>query len=167
MILLHFTDNFAFYIYITELPLFMKTGLGFSISEVYKKNPLKLAKRTIAISILLLVLLFFQNTLLSSAPFLANVIFLTAYSKLLDVLESRKIIGKYYVRRISIFICSFLSGILLISICLVGCNIIAIIVIMIINVAVCSTAVPGVFANHSDLAPNFSGERIEILFFYL
>ena len=145
----------------------MKTGLGFSISEVYKKNPLKLAKRTIAISILLLVLLFFQNTLLSSAPFLANVIFLTAYSKLLDVLESRKIIGKYYVRRISIFICSFLSGILLISICLVGCNIIAIIVIMIINVAVCSTAVPGVFANHSDLAPNFSGERIEILFFYL
>ena len=108
-----------------------------------------------------------QNTLLSSAPFLGNVIFLTVYSKLLDILESRKILGKYYVRRMSIFICSFFSGILLISICFVGCNIIAIIVIMIINVAVCSTAVPGVFANHSDLAPNFSGERIEILFFYL
>ena len=141
----------------------MKTGLGFSISEVQKKiltNQLQSYFKT--------CLIFFpQNTLLSSAPFLGNVIFLTVYSKLLDILESRKILGKYYVRRMSIFICSFFSGILLISICFVGCNIIAIIVIMIINVAVCSTAVPGVFANHSDLAPNFSGERIEILFFYL
>ena len=102
--------------------------------------------------------IFFQNTLLSSAPFLANAIFLTLYSKLLDILESRKILGKYYVRRLSIFICTFLCGILIISICFVGCDTIAIIVLMIINVAVCSTAVPGVFANHSDLAPNFSGE---------
>ena len=60
--------------------------------------------------------------------------------------------------------CSFLCGILLISICFVGCNTIAIIVIMIINVSVCSTAVPGVFANHADLAPNFSGESFGIFF---
>ena len=108
--------------------------------------------------------LFFQNTLLSSAPFLANAIFLTLYSKLLDILESRKIMGKYYVRRMSIFLSSFLSGILLISICFVACNTIAIIVIMIINVSVCSAAVPGIFANHSDLAPNFSGKE-SVLFF--
>ena len=42
-----------------------------------------------------------------------------------------------------------------------GFDIVGIITIMIIVNAGSSCAVPGVFANHADLAPNFAGKLIE------
>ena len=70
-------------------------------------------------------------------------------------------ITKYYIRRVSIFLVTILCGILLIAIPFLGFDIVGIITIMIIVNAGSSCAVPGVFANHADLAPNFAGKLIE------
>lgn len=77
IIISHTTNNFGWYMLLVELPLFMRTGLGFNIKE---------------------------NAGLSCVPFLCNWLFSIVYSNRLDWARSKGYISTTTARKLSMAI---------------------------------------------------------------
>lgn len=126
----HALNNFGWYMLLVELPLFMRTGLGFNIKE---------------------------NALLSSVPFLCNWIYSMFYGKTVDVLVHKGVLRTVTARKLSMAIASLIPGGCLIGVCLSGCDSTAIVVLMIIATCFYGSMFAGVFSNHTDIASNYAG----------
>eukprot|EP00092_Neocalanus_flemingeri_P031916 GFUD01034672.1.p1 GENE.GFUD01034672.1~~GFUD01034672.1.p1 ORF type:complete len:490 (+),score=95.67 GFUD01034672.1:74-1543(+) len=131
----HFCNNFGWYMLLVELPLFARSGLGVDMTI---------------------------TTILSSVPFFANWIFSVVYSKSLDTARAKGLISTTTARKISVLIASLVPATCLLAICLVGKNVLVVVILTILAVMFYGSMFSGVFSNQSDLAPNFAGTLMAV-----
>ena len=65
-------------------------------------------------------------------------------------------------RKLSVLISSVVPALSLLAICLVGKNVLAVVILTIIAVMFYGSMFSGVFSNQSDLAPNFAGTLMAV-----
>ena len=93
----HPCANFGWYMMLVELPLFMRTGLGFDLKAV--SNQVKIFENFTS------NILTHQNALLSCLPFLCNWICSILYSTSLDKIRQKNLINTTQARKISVTLC--------------------------------------------------------------
>lgn len=130
IIVSHTLNNFGWYMLLVELPLFLRTGLGFNIKE---------------------------NAGLSAVPFLCNWVFSIIYSNRLDWARSKGYITTTIARKMSMAIASLIPAAMLIGVCVSQCDKTAVVVFMILATMFYGAMFSGVFSNHVDIASNFAG----------
>lgn len=130
IIISHTLNNSGWYMLLVELPLFMRTGLGFNIKE---------------------------NAGLSALPFLCNWLFSIVYSNRLDWARQKGLISTTSARKLSMAIASIIPCICLIGVCLAGCDKTAVVTLMIVGTGFYGSMFAGVFSNHCDIASNYAG----------
>lgn len=118
-----------------ELPSYMKSALGFKISE---------------------------NAILTALPFLCMWIFSLALSKILDTLRAKKIISTTFARKTGTLIACLIPMGCFIILCYIGCQRTLAVVLMTIAVTSVGGMFSGFLSNHIDIAPNFAGTLMAI-----
>jgi len=131
----HFCTNIGWYLLLVELPLFASSGLGLSMS---------------------------MNTVMSSAPFLANWIFSLIYGKSIDTARAKGLISTTTARKLSVLVASLGPALCLLGICLAGKNVALVVFLTILAVMFYGAMFSGIFSNHNDLAPNFAGTLMAV-----
>eukprot|EP00095_Tigriopus_kingsejongensis_P005794 maker-scaffold88_size394946-snap-gene-2.23 protein:Tk05794 transcript:maker-scaffold88_size394946-snap-gene-2.23-mRNA-1 annotation:"hypothetical protein DAPPUDRAFT_52115" len=126
----HTLNNFGWYMLLVELPLFMRTGLGFNITE---------------------------NAGLSALPFLCNWLFSIVYSNRLDWAREKGWISTTMARKVSMAIASVIPACCLVGVCFAGCDKTAVVLLMIVGTGFFGAMFAGVFSNHVDIASNYAG----------
>ena len=135
IIISHTLNNFGWYMFLVELPLFMGSGLGFNIKE---------------------------NAGLSCVPFLCNWVFSIIYSKWLDWMHHNDHMSTTTARKLSMAIASVIPGLCLVGVSLSGCDRTSVVTLMIVATTFAGAMFSGVFSNHVDIASNFAGDLMGI-----
>ncbi|KAL0109228.1 hypothetical protein PUN28_014367 [Cardiocondyla obscurior] len=131
----HFCSNFGWYMLLIELPTFMNQILKFNMSS---------------------------NAGLSSIPFLCMWLFTMILSKVLTVLQDKRLITVTVSRKIGTLFASLVPMVCLIQVSYVGCDRMKAVVLMTIAVTCIGGMYSGFLANHIDIAPNFAGTLVAV-----
>ncbi|XP_043276500.1 putative inorganic phosphate cotransporter [Venturia canescens] len=131
----HFCSNFGWYMLLIELPTFMNQILRFNMSS---------------------------NAGLSSLPFLCMWLFTMILSKVLSILQDKRVISVTLSRKLATWIAAGVPAICLIGVSFVGCNRSLAVAFMTIGVTCIGGMYCGFLANHIDIAPNFAGTLVAI-----
>lgn len=118
-----------------ELPTYMKSVLGFKISE---------------------------NAILTAAPFLSMWIFSLALSRRLDALRAKKTISTTFARKVGTLIACLIPMGCFIVLCYIGCERLIAVLMMTSAVTSIGGMFSGFLSNHIDIAPNFAGTLMAI-----
>ncbi|CAK9809364.1 Putative inorganic phosphate cotransporter [Anthophora plagiata] len=135
ILIAHFCSNFGWYMLLIELPTFMNQILKFDISS---------------------------NAGVSSMPFLCMWIFTIILSKILAIMQDKKLITVTVSRKIGTLFSSVVPMICLIGVSYVGCNRTLAVTLMTIGVTCIGGMYSGFLSNHIDIAPNFAGTLVAI-----
>ncbi|KOC59597.1 Putative inorganic phosphate cotransporter [Habropoda laboriosa] len=135
ILIAHFCSNFGWYMLLIELPTFMNQILKFDMSS---------------------------NAGVSSMPFLCMWIFTIILSKILAVMQDKKLITVTVSRKIGTLFSSVVPMICLIAVSYVGCNRTLAVILMTIGVTCIGGMYSGFLSNHIDIAPNFAGTLVAI-----
>lgn len=135
ILIAHFCSNFGWYMLLIELPTFMNQILKFDMSS---------------------------NAGLSSMPFLCMWIFTMVLSKVLAMMQDKKLISVTVSRKIGTLFSSVVPMICLIGVSYVGCNRTLAVTLMTIGVTCIGGMYSGFLSNHIDIAPNFAGTLVAI-----
>ncbi|CAK9823013.1 Putative inorganic phosphate cotransporter [Anthophora retusa] len=135
ILIAHFCSNFGWYMLLIELPTFMSQILKFDISS---------------------------NAGVSSMPFLCMWIFTMILSKILAIMQDKKLITVTVSRKIGTLFSSVVPMICLIGVSYVGCNRTLAVTLMTIGVTCIGGMYSGFLSNHIDIAPNFAGTLVAI-----
>lgn len=133
--LAHTGCMFGFNLLLTQLPSYMDSILGFSITS---------------------------TGLLSSLPFLSQFLAGIVSGILGDWLVSSGHIGVHTSRRLFCTVSVFLPGILIVLVGYMGCNTTMAVVVLCLSSAFVGSMCSGQLANTHDLSPNFSGTSMGI-----
>ena len=131
ILIAHTCSNWGWYMLLIELPIYMKGVLKFEIKE---------------------------NAVYTATPFLTLWFFSIFISKTLDTLRNKDVITTTTARKIATFIASFIPLCCLLSLCYIGCNKMAAVVIAGIAITSIGAMFSGFLSNHIDIAPNFAGK---------
>ncbi|XP_065574640.1 sialin-like isoform X2 [Artemia franciscana] len=126
----HTCGNWGWYMFLVELPTYMKQILRFDIAE---------------------------NASLSALPYLAMWVFSIILSSIMDKLRKDGIIDQTAARKICTGISSLLPAICLVAVSFSGCNRPAAVALMTVGVMFVSGMYCGHLTNHVDIAPNYAG----------
>lgn len=118
-----------------ELPSYMKSALGFKISE---------------------------NAVLTALPFLCMWIFSLALSKILDTLRTKNTISTTFARKTGTLIASLIPMVCFIVLSYIGCERVVAVILMTLAVTSVGGMFSGFLSNHIDIAPNFAGTLMAI-----
>ncbi|XP_076232798.1 major facilitator superfamily transporter 3 [Calliopsis andreniformis] len=135
ILIAHFCSNFGWYMLLIELPTFMNQILKFDMSS---------------------------NAALSSLPFLCMWIFTMVISKVLAIMQDKKLITVTVSRKIGTLFSSLVPLACLIGVSYVGCNRTLAVTLMTIGVTCIGGMYSGFLSNHIDIAPNFAGTLVAI-----
>ncbi|XP_043578002.1 putative inorganic phosphate cotransporter [Bombus pyrosoma] len=135
ILIAHFCSNFGWYMLLIELPTFMNQVLKFDMSS---------------------------NAGLSSMPFLCMWIFTMVLSKILAIMQDKKLITVTVSRKIGTLFSSVIPMICLIGVSYVGCSRTLAVTLMTIGVTCIGGMYSGFLSNHIDIAPNFAGTLVAI-----
>lgn len=135
ILIAHFCSNFGWYMLLIELPTFMNQILKFDMSS---------------------------NAGLSSMPFLCMWIFTMVLSKVLAIMQDKKLISVTVSRKIGTLFSSVVPMLCLIGVSYVGCNRTLAVTLMTIGVTCIGGMYSGFLSNHIDIAPNFAGTLVAI-----
>ncbi|XP_071526818.1 sialin-like isoform X2 [Panulirus ornatus] len=126
----HIGSMFGFNLLLTQLPTYMSSILGFSITS---------------------------NGLLSALPFLTQFLGGTASSVVGDWLLTHKYITVNTSRKVFAIISIMLPGVVLLAVGQAGCNITLAVALFPVGTALSGAICSGHLASHLDLSPNFAG----------
>lgn len=135
ILIAHTCSNWGWYMLLIELPIYMKGVLKFEIKE---------------------------NAVFTATPFLTLWFFSIFVSKTLDTLRNKGMMTTTTARKIATFIASFVPMCCLFSLCYIGCNRMAAVLIAGIGVTSIGAMFSGFLSNHIDIAPNFAGVLMAI-----
>lgn len=113
-----------------ELPTYMKSVLGFKISE---------------------------NAVLTALPFFSMWIFSLVLSKVLDTLRAKNIISTTFARKIGTLTACLVPMCCFIVLSYIGCERVIAVILMTLAVTSVGGMFSGFLSNHIDIAPNFAG----------
>lgn len=126
----HTCSNWAFYMLLVNMPLFMKSVLKFNISQV---------------------------TLYSSIPYFTMWIFSIAVGQTLDMLRRKKIINTTWTRKIATLIASVPVAVCLLALTFVKCQKILAVILLTLALTAMGAMYSGFMTNHIDIANNYAG----------
>lgn len=132
---LHFGNLWGLYVQLQSVPKFMAEVVGFSLKEA---------------------------GFLGALPHLCRMFFGTAYGAIGDSLKKRGVSAKV-IRKSFILGSHIIPGLLMCSICLIGCHWIPLIAVLTLSMAINGAAVLTNLQNPQDLAPNFAGSIFGII----
>lgn len=131
----HACSNWGWYMLLIETPFYMKQVLKFNMTE---------------------------NAVTTALPFLSLWIFSIALSRTLDWLREKGVITTTTARKIATLFASAVPAACLLSLCYIGCNRIAAVVLMALGITSIGGMFCGFLSNHIDIAPNFAGTLMAI-----
>ncbi|XP_034945664.1 sialin [Chelonus insularis] len=135
ILIAHFCSNCGWYMMLTQLPSYMKQVLNFNLKS---------------------------NATLSSLPYLCMWLFTMALSKVLTIMEQKKLISVTLSRKIGTFISSVIPLCCLLIVAFAGTDRTIAVSFMTLGVACMGGMYSGFLANHIDIAPNFAGTLVAI-----
>uniref|UniRef100_A0A1I8QB07 Major facilitator superfamily (MFS) profile domain-containing protein n=1 Tax=Stomoxys calcitrans TaxID=35570 RepID=A0A1I8QB07_STOCA len=131
----HCCNNWGWYMFLIEIPFYMKQVLAFNVSS---------------------------NAVASALPYFPMLIFSIILGKSLDSLKAKKKINTTTARKIATSICSVIPGICLLILCYIGCKHTAAVVIMSVGIVAMGGMFSGFLSNHIDIAPNYAGTLVAL-----
>lgn len=126
----HFSNNFGFYTLLTNLPSYLKFGLGFDIS---------------------------QSGFLSAVPYLVMWITINASGQVADFLRGRYILSTTNTRKLFNTLGLILPAVFLVITGYIGCNHVLAVAMLTLAVGTGGFAMSGFNVNHLDIAPAYGG----------
>lgn len=135
ILIAHTCSNWGWYMVLIELPTYMKSVLGFNISE---------------------------NAHLTALPFLCMWIFSLVLSKILDTLRARKTISTTFARKVATLIAFLVPMGCFLALSYIGCQRGVAVLLMTLAVTGVGGMFSGFLSNHIDIAPNFAGTLMAI-----
>lgn len=135
ILIAHTCSNWGWYMVLIELPTYMKSVLGFNISE---------------------------NAHLTALPFLCMWIFSLVLSKTLDALRARKTISTTFARKVGTLIACLVPMGCFLALSYIGCQRGVAVLLMTLAVTAVGGMFSGFLSNHIDIAPNFAGTLMAI-----
>lgn len=135
ILIAHCCSNWGWYMFLIEIPFYMKQVLAFNVST---------------------------NAALSALPYFPMLIFSIILGKTLDTLKAKKKITTTIARKTATSICTIIPAICLLSLCYIGCKHTAAVIIMTIGIIAMGGMFSGFLSNHIDIAPNYAGTLVAI-----
>nr|XP_054756776.1 sialin-like [Lytechinus pictus] len=126
----HFSNNFGFYTLLTNLPSYLKFGLGFDIS---------------------------QSGFLAAVPYLVMWIMINAGGQVADFLRGRYILSTTNTRKLLNTLGLVLPAVFLVITGYIGCNHVLAVAFLTLAVGTGGLAMSGFNVNHLDIAPAYGG----------
>lgn len=127
----HTCNNFGWYLFLVEVPLYLHEGLGMDPASV---------------------------TTASTIPFFTNYFFSVIFSKVLDCFREKGYYSLGTARKIAVGTASLVPAVCLLAMNLLGtASQTGSVALMIIAITFYGAMFSGVFSNQNDLAPNFGG----------
>ncbi|XP_056633020.1 sialin-like isoform X1 [Diorhabda sublineata] len=133
--ILHFGNLWGLYVQLQSVPKFMAEVVGFSLKE---------------------------SGIYGALPHLMRMFFGTAYGAIGDHLKKKGVSAKV-IRKSFILGSHIIPGILMFSICLIGCDWMPLLALLTFSMAINGAAVLTNLQNPQDLAPNFAGTIFGII----
>lgn len=135
ILIAHCCNNWGWYMFLIEIPFYMKQVLSFNVSS---------------------------NAKLSAMPYFPMLIFSIILGKTLDTLKAKKIFTTTTCRKTATSICTIIPGICLLILCYIGCQHTAAVTIMTIGIIAMGGMFSGFLSNHIDIAPNYAGTLVAL-----
>ncbi|KAM8717251.1 hypothetical protein ACLKA7_004023 [Drosophila subpalustris] len=135
ILIAHTCNNFGWYMFLIEIPFYMKQVLKFNVAS---------------------------NAALSALPYFPMIIFSIFLGKMLDTLQSKGKISTTAARKTATSICTIIPGICLLILCFIGCRHYKAVSIMSVGIVAMGAMFSGFLSNHIDIAPNFAGTLVAL-----
>ncbi|XP_022227411.2 sialin [Drosophila obscura] len=135
ILIAHTCNNFGWYMFLIEIPFYMKQVLKFNVAS---------------------------NAALSALPYFPMIIFSIVLGKLLDTLQSKGKISTTFARKTATSICTIVPGICLLILCYIGCLHYEAVTVMSVGIVAMGAMFSGFLSNHIDIAPNFAGTLVAL-----
>ncbi|XP_064551435.1 sialin-like [Drosophila montana] len=130
LLIAHTCSNVGWYMFLIEIPFYMKHVLKFNVSK---------------------------NAIYSALPYIPMMIFSVILSKILDTLQNREKINRTTARKIATAFCSIIPAACLVGLCFIGCLHYVAVGIMCLGIISMGAMFCGFLSNHMDISPNFAG----------
>ncbi|XP_068140432.1 sialin-like [Drosophila tropicalis] len=135
ILIAHTCSNFGWYMFLIEIPFYMKQVLKFNVAS---------------------------NAALSALPYFPMIIFSICLGKLLDTLQAKGKISTTFARKTATTICTIIPGICLLVLCYIGCRHYEAVTVMSVGIVAMGAMFSGFLSNHIDIAPNFAGTLVAL-----
>ncbi|XP_011207827.1 sialin [Bactrocera dorsalis] len=135
ILIAHCCSNWGWYMFLIEIPFYMKQVLKFDVSS---------------------------NAQFSALPYFPMLILSILLGKTLDTLKAKGKITTTTARKTATSICTIIPGICLLALCNIGCKHTAAVIIMTIGIIGMGGMFSGFLSNHIDIAPNYAGTLVAI-----
>ncbi|CAD6998440.1 sialin [Ceratitis capitata] len=135
ILIAHCCSNWGWYMFLIEIPFYMKQVLKFDVTS---------------------------NAKFSALPYFPMLILSIILGKTLDTLKAKGKITTTTARKTATSICTIIPGICLLALCYISCAHTAAVVIMTIGVIGMGGMFSGFLSNHIDIAPNYAGTLVAI-----
>ncbi|XP_017854045.1 sialin [Drosophila busckii] len=135
ILIAHTCNNFGWYMFLIEIPFYMKQVLKFNVAS---------------------------NAALSALPYFPMIIFSIFLGKMLDTLQSKGKISTTVARKTATSICTVIPGICLLILCFIGCRHYEAVTVMSVGIVAMGAMFSGFLSNHIDIAPNFAGTLVAL-----
>lgn len=135
ILIAHCCSNWGWYMFLIEIPFYMKQVLAFNVSS---------------------------NAVASALPYFPMLIFSLILGKTLDTLKAKQTINTTIARKTATGIATIIPGICLLSLCYIGCKHTAAVILMAIGIVGMGGMFSGFLSNHIDIAPNYAGTLVAL-----
>lgn len=135
ILIAHTCSNFGWYMFLIEIPFYMKQVLKFNVAS---------------------------NAALSALPYFPMIIFSICLGKLLDSLQAKGKITTTVARKTATSICTLIPGVCLLVLCYIGCRHYEAVSVMSVGIVAMGSMFSGFLSNHIDIAPNFAGTLVAL-----
>ncbi|KAH8263506.1 hypothetical protein KR044_010007 [Drosophila immigrans] len=136
ILIAHTCNNFGWYMFLIEIPFYMKQVLKFNVAS---------------------------NAALSALPYFPMIIFSIFLGKMLDTMQSKgKLTNTTFARKTATSICTVIPGICLLILCFIGCRHYEAVSVMSVGIVAMGAMFSGFLSNHIDIAPNFAGTLVAL-----
>ncbi|EDW03320.1 sialin [Drosophila grimshawi] len=135
ILIAHTCNNFGWYMFLIEIPFYMKQVLKFNVAS---------------------------NAALSALPYFPMIIFSIILGKILDTLQSKGKVTTTCARKTATSICTIIPGICLLILCYIGCRHYEAVFVMSVGIVAMGAMFSGFLSNHIDIAPNFAGTLVAL-----
>ncbi|XP_020810473.1 sialin [Drosophila serrata] len=135
ILIAHTCSNFGWYMFLIEIPFYMKQVLKFNVAS---------------------------NAALSALPYFPMIIFSIVLGKLLDTLQAKGKISTTFARKTATSICTLIPGVCLLVLCYIGCRHYEAVTVMSVGIVAMGAMFSGFLSNHIDIAPNFAGTLVAL-----
>lgn len=135
ILIAHVCSNWGWYMFLIEIPFYMKQVLQFNVSK---------------------------NAVASALPYYPMFLFSVVLGKSLDTLKAKGYFTTTICRKVATSFATLVPGVCLLSLCFIGCRRDAAVAFMTVGIVGMGGMFSGFLSNHIDIAPNYAGTLVAL-----